>query len=78
MILKIRHRKSEFLQELDRKASDPNVFRQKDWWPLVRAFLKKKSRDNDEIPPIDYNGKIYNSNKEKANILMTSLLNSEL
>ena len=68
MILKIRHRKSEFLNELDRKASDPNIFRQKDWWRLVRAFLEKKSIDNDEIPPIDYNGKVYYSNKEKANI----------
>ena len=68
MILKIRRRKSEFLNELDRKASDPNVFRQKDWWRLVRAFLEKKSIDNDEIPPIDYNGKVYYSNKEKANI----------
>ena len=68
VILKIRHRKSEFLQELDRKASDRNVFRQKDWWRLDRAFLKKKSIDNDEIPPIDYNGKVYYSNKEKANI----------
>ena len=66
MILKIRQRKSEFLKELDRKASDPNVFRQKDWWRLVRAFLKKKSIDNNEIPPIDYNGKVYYSNKEKA------------
>ena len=68
MILKIRHRKREFLKELDREASDPNVFRQKDWWRLVLAFLKKKSIDNDEIPPIDYNGKVYYSNKEKANI----------
>ena len=68
MILKIRHRKSEFLYELDRKASDPNVFRQKDWWRLVRVFLKKKSKDNDEIPPTDYNGKVYSSNKEKPNI----------
>ena len=33
----------------------PNVFRPKDWWRLVRAFLKKKSIDSDEIPPIDYN-----------------------
>jgi len=66
VILKIRQRKSEFLKELDRKASDPNVFRQKDWWRLVRAFLKKKSIDNNEIPPIDYNGKVYYSNKEKA------------
>ena len=68
VILKIRHRKSEFLNELDRKAPDPNVFRQKDWWRLVRAFLKKKSIDNDEIPLIDYNGKVCYSNKVKANI----------
>ena len=26
VILKIRHRKREFVNELDRKASDPNVF----------------------------------------------------
>ena len=38
VILKIRHRKSEFLKELDRKASDPNVFRQKDWWSWSRHF----------------------------------------
>ena len=79
MILKIKQRKSEFLQELDRKPSDPNVFRQKDWWRLVRAFLKKKSVDNDEIPPIDYKGKVYYSNKEKIKkIIITSLLNSQL
>ena len=35
---------------------------------LVQAFLKKNSIDHDEIPPADYNGKIYYSNKEKANI----------
>ena len=51
VILKIKHRKSEFLKEVDKKASDPNVFRQKDWWRLVQAFFKKKSIDDDEIPP---------------------------
>ena len=68
MILKIRHRKSEFLKELDREASDQNLFRPKDWWRLVQAFLKKKSIDHHEIPPTDYNGKVYYSNKERANI----------
>ena len=68
VILKIRHRKSEFLKELDRKASDQNLFRPKDWWRLVQAFLKKKSIDHHEIPPTDYNGKVYYSNKERANI----------
>ena len=68
MILKIRHRKSEFLKELDREASDQNLFRPKDWWRLVQAFLKKKSIDHHEIPPTDYNGKLYYSNKERANI----------
>ena len=29
---------------------------------------EKRSIDNDEIPPTDYNGKVYYSNKEKANI----------
>ena len=52
MILKIRHRKSEFLKELDRKGSDPNVSRQKDWWRLVQAFLKKKSIPPD-LPQLD-------------------------
>ena len=68
MILKIRHRKSEFLKELDRKASNQNLFRPKDWWRLVQAFLKKKSIDHHEIPPTDYNGMVYYSNKERANI----------
>ena len=68
VILKIRHRKSEFLNELDRKASEPKVFRQKDWWQLVQEFLKKKSIDYDGIPPKDYNGKVYYSNKAKPNI----------
>ena len=68
MILKIRHRKSEFLKELDREASDQNLFRPKDWWRLVQPFLKNKSIDHDEIPPTDYNGKLYYSNKERANI----------
>ena len=30
--------------------------------------MKRKSIDHDEIPPIDYNGKVYYSNKEKANL----------
>ena len=68
LILKIRHRKSDFLKEVDKKASDPDVFRQKDWWRLVQAFFKKKSIDDDEIPPTDYNRKVYYSNKEKVNI----------
>ena len=68
MILKIRHRKSEFLKELDREASDQNLFRPKDWWRLVQAFLKNKSIDHNEIPPTNYNGKLYYSNKERANI----------
>ena len=40
---------------------------------------KKKSIDNDEIPPIDYNGKKYTIQiKKRQTFLMTSLLNSEL
>ena len=36
---------------------------------MVKTFLNKKGINTDEIPPIEYNGNIYYSNKEKANIL---------
>ena len=69
VISKIRARKIEFLKELVNKASDPNIFGQKDWWRLVKLFLNKKGIDTDVIPPLAHNGNIYYSNKEKANIL---------
>ena len=64
--LKKRERKNEFLQELDKKASDPTRFGQKDWWKLVKSFMEKKGIGLDEIPPIGCNGQIFYSNKEKA------------
>ena len=66
---RIRLRKIEYLKELDNKASDPNIFGQKDWWRLVKTFLNKKGIDTDVIPPLARNGNIYYSNKEEANIL---------
>ena len=66
--LKKRERKNEFLEELDIKASDPTRFGQKDWWKLVESFMEKKGIGLDEIPPIDCNGQIFYSNKEKAEI----------
>ncbi|WP_419611672.1 reverse transcriptase domain-containing protein [Thiolapillus sp.] len=69
VISRIRLRKIDYLKELDNKASDPNIFGQKDWWRLVKTFLNKKGIDTDVIPPLAHNGNTYYSNKEKANIL---------
>ena len=69
VISRVRFRKTEYLKELDNKASDPEIFGQKDRWRLVKSFLNKKGIDTDVIPPLALNGNIYYSNKEKANIL---------
>ena len=66
--LKKRERKNEFLEELDIKASDPTRFGQKDWWKLVKSFMEEKGIGLDEIPPVDCNGQIFYSNKEKAEV----------
>ena len=67
----IRKSKSQYLNDLDDKASDPNTFGQKDWWKLVRSFLAKKGMDSDYIPPIPLNNVVYYSDKDKANIFNT-------
>ena len=66
---KIRQRKIDYINELDSNVSDPNKFGKKEWWRLVNAFFSKKGLESDNIPPIDFNGKIYYSSKEKAEIL---------
>ena len=66
--LKKRERINEFLEELDIKPSDPTRFGQKDWWKLVKYFTEKEGIGLDEIPPIDCNGQIFYSNKEKAEL----------
>lgn len=65
---KIRERKQEYTKELDIRASNPDSFGTKEWWKLVNTFLSKKGIYTNEIPPIELNGKVYYSNKEKAEI----------
>ena len=61
---KIRDRKLEYLNELDLKASDPKQFGTKEWWKLVKQFMNTKG-----IPPIFFNGTLYSSSEDKANVL---------
>ena len=65
---KIRDRKLEYLNELDLKASDPKQFGTKEWWKLVKQFMNKKGI-SDDIPPIFFNGTLYSSSEDKANVL---------
>lgn len=69
LINQIRTRKSEYIKELDLRASDPNKLGNKEWWNLVKSFLSKKGMDSNNIPPIEHNGKIHYLNKDKAEIL---------
>ena len=71
----IRKRKSEYLKDLDSKASSLENFGSKSWWKLVKAFLTKKGFSAEEIPPNENNGKIYYSNLEKATIFNTFFAN---
>ena len=65
---KIRDRKLEYLNELDLKASDPKQFGTKEWWKLVKQFMNKKGI-SDDIPPIFFDGTLYYSSEDKANVL---------
>ena len=68
---KIRERKAEYLNELDNRISDCSNFNSKEWWKLVKTFMSKKGIETDEIPPLEFNGTVYYSNKDKAEILNT-------
>ena len=48
------------------KISDKKNLRQKDWWKLVRQYLKKKGIYSDDIPPLDVNGHTLYTDKDKA------------
>ena len=65
---KIRDRKLEYLNELDLKASDSKQFGTNEWWKLVKQFMNKKGI-SDDIPPIFFNGTLYSSSEDKANVL---------
>ena len=58
VLSRIRLRKIDYLKELDNKASDPNIFGQKDWLRLAKIFLNKKGIDIDVILPLEHNGNI--------------------
>ena len=64
----IRKTKKEYIDKLDKKASDPNLFGTKDWWNLVKTFMSNKNMQSDEIPPIESQGNIYYTSKDKAEI----------
>lgn len=65
----IKLRKQEYLSELNEIICNPQKFGNKEWWKIVNSFLSKKGIHEDEIPPLNFNGKMYYSNKEKADAL---------
>lgn len=65
---KIRERKLQYTKELDAQICDSHNFGTKEWWRLVNTFMSKKGINTNEIPPLELNGQVYYSNKEKADI----------
>ena len=64
----VRTRRENYDLELDRKVSDSKNFGTREFYKLLKQFMNKKGKGN-EIPPIEYEGNIYSTNLEKANIL---------
>ena len=65
---KIRDRKLEYLNEPDLKASEPKQFGTKERWKPVKKREKKKRSVSADIPPIFFNGILYSSSEDKANV----------
>ena len=57
LTMRLKRQKIEYISELDKKVCNPAKFKQKDWWKLVRTYLKKKGIDSDDIPPIEVNNR---------------------
>ena len=64
----VRQKKDEYDNKLDKKVSNNHNFGNKEFYKLLKLFMNKKGK-NDDIPPLEYEGNIYSSNIEKANIL---------
>ena len=64
----IRSRKTEYMSDLDKRISSPCLFGSKDWWKLVKGFIRAKGMPLEDIPPLEDNGITYYSPKEKATI----------
>ena len=64
----VRRKKDDYDNKLDKKVSDNKNFGNKEFYKLLKQFMNKKGK-NDDIPPIEFEGNIYSSNLEKANLL---------
>ena len=63
---KIRNRKEEYLKEIENSINSDVSFGSKCWWKLVNQFTIKKGVSTPDIPPIQYNNKVYYLSEEKA------------
>ena len=46
---------------------DSNTLSSKDWWKTFKCLINSSKQEN--LPPLSYNGRMFNSPKEKANLL---------
>lgn len=68
VIEQIRLRKQNYIDEMNENICNSDMFGTKQWWKLVNSFMAQKGMHTDTIPPIMLDGKLYESNQDKANI----------
>ena len=70
----VRQKKNIYDKKLDDKASSPEYFGTNEFYKLLKHFLNKKGQ-SEEIPPLEFEGKLHFTNLDKANALNDHFIN---
>ena len=62
----IRKRKEEYMLDIENRINSDETYGSKCWWKLVNQFAIKKGFSTPDIPPIQYDNKVYYLPEEKA------------
>ena len=73
---KIRTRKEEYRLDIENKINTDETQGSKIWWKLVNQFTIKKGLSSSDIPPIQFENKVYYLSEEKADVFNTYFVNN--
>ena len=73
---KIRTRKQEYRLDIENKINTDETHGSKIWWKLVNQFTIKKGLSSSEIPPIQFDNKVYYLPEEKAEVFNQHFVNN--
>ena len=73
---KIRTRKEEYRLDIENKINTDVTHGSKIWWKLVNQFTIKKGLSLSDIPPIQFDNKVYYLPEEKAEVFNQHFVNN--